>query len=174
MRDLNNLKAGTTLDLNLPPTQIPRQGVNTCGANSVFIFADKPSHLPEPFLYPLATKEIWRQDASIPRKWILLPYHPQTGKPLTQHQIEGHAPLKEYLHNAEEILRSRKGTLLRSAIDRGYWWALLGVGPYAFAPFKVIWEAYGKSRFKPSYPKSYRWAGVARQPIDACVHPVLV
>lgn len=149
VRDLNELDTGTTVDLNLSPAQTPRQGVNTCGANSVFIFQDKPSHLPEAFLYPLATKEIWRQGASHPHKWILLPYHRQTGKPLTHHQIEQHLRLKEYLHTAEETLRSRKGTLLRRAVDRGYWWALLGVGTYSFAPFKVMWEAYGRSRFNP-------------------------
>ena len=149
VQHLNELNTGTPVDLNLSPTQIPRQGVNTCGANSVFIFEDKPSHLPEPFLYPLATKDIWRHDTPIPHKWILLPYHPETGKPLTQHQIEQHPDLKAYLQNAEETLRSRKGTLLRSTINRGYWWALLGVGPYSFAPFKVIWESYGKRQFNP-------------------------
>ena len=34
-------------------------------------------------------------------------------------------------------------------MNRGCWWALLGVGPYAFAPFKVMWEAYGKDQFNP-------------------------
>ena len=149
VRNLNELNIDITVDLNLSPTQTPRQGVNTCGTNSVFIFEDKPSHLPEAFLYPLATKEVWRQEASSPYKWILLPYHRHTGKPLTQRQIEQHIRLKEYLNSAEETLRSRKGTLLRTAIDRGYWWGLLGVGTYAFAPFKVMWEAYGRSRFNP-------------------------
>ena len=149
VRDLNELNTGTTVDLNLSAAQTPRQGVNTCGANSVFIFEDKPLHLPEAFLYPLATKGIWRPEASFSHKWILLPYHQETGKLLTQHQIDHHVSLKEYLQSAEEVLRSRKGTLLRAAIDRGYWWALLGVGPYSFAPFKVIWEAYGKNQFNP-------------------------
>ena len=149
VRNLNELNTGTTVDLNLSPAQMPRQGVNTCAANSAFIFQDKPLHLPEAFLYPLATKEIWRQDASFPHKWILLPHRRETGKPLTQHQIDQHVSLKEYLQSSEEVLRSRKGTLLRATIDRGYWWTLLGVGPYSFAPFKVIWEAYGKSRFNP-------------------------
>ena len=149
VRNLNELNTDKTLDLNLSSAQMPRQGVNTCGANSVFIFEDKPSHLPEAFLYPLATKEIWRGDGLSPHKWILLPYHQQTGKPIPQCQIEQHIDLKKYLQNAEETLRSRKGILLRSAIDRGYWWALLGVGPYSFAPYKVMWEAYGRSRFNP-------------------------
>ena len=149
VRNLNELNTSEVLNVNLSPAQTPRQGVNTCGANAVFIFEDKPSYLPEAFLYPLATKEIWRQDASSPHKWILLPYHRQTGKPLTQHQIEQHASLKEYLREAKETLRSRKGKMLRTAIDKGYWWALLGVGIYSFAPFKVMWEAYGRDRFNP-------------------------
>lgn len=149
VQDLNELNTDTTLEIRLSPEQMPRQGVNTCGANSVFIFYGKPSHLPEQFLYPLATKEMWRQGTSLPCKWVLLPYQRQTGKPLTWNQIRQWDTLKEYLQNAQDVLKARKGTLLRSAINRGNWWALLGVGPYAFAPFKVIWEAYGKSQFNP-------------------------
>ena len=149
VKDLDELNTNTTLEINLSPEQKPRQGVNTCGANSIFIFDNKPSHLPEQFLYPLATKEIWRQNISLPHKWILLPYDPQTGKPLTWHQIKQWHTLKEYLQNAQDALKSRKGTLLQSAMNRGNWWALLGVGPYAFAPFKVIWQAYGKDHFTP-------------------------
>lgn len=149
VKDLDELNMDTTLEIRLSSEQKPRQGANTCGANSVFIFDRKPSHLPEQFLYPLATKEIWRQNTSLPHKWILLPYDPQTGKSLTWHQIEQWSTLKEYLQNAQDALKSRKGTLLRSAINRGNWWALLGVGPYAFAPLKVIWQAYGRSNFTP-------------------------
>lgn len=149
VRNLNELNTDTSFDLNLSPSQKPRQGVNTCGANGIFIFEGKPTHLPEAFLYPLATKEIWQHDHRFPYKWILLPCHQETGKPLTQNQIEQHTDLKNHFQNAEKILRSRKGTFLRSAIDRGYWWGLLGVGTYSFAPFKVMWEAYGKSQFNP-------------------------
>ena len=149
VRDLEELKAGATLEVGLSPEQTPRQGVNTCGANSVFIFDQKPTHLPEQFLYPLATKELWRQQTVLPHKWILLPYHQQTGRPLTWCQIEQFPALRDYLQNVHGVLQARKGVLLRAALKRGNWWALLGVGPYAFAPFKVIWEAYGKDQFNP-------------------------
>ena len=149
VQNLDDLNTKTKLEIRLSAEQKPRQGVNTCGANSVFIFDHKPSHLPEQFLYPLATKEIWRQNTSSPHKWILLPYDPRTGKPLEWHEIEQWDALKVYLQNAEERLKTRKGTLLRSAINKGNWWALFGVGPYAFAPFKVIWQAYGQSDFTP-------------------------
>ena len=149
VQNANELNRDLKLDIHVSSTQTPRQGANTCGANSIFIFQDKPVHLPEMFLYPLATKEIWQQDTLSPCKWILLPYCRQTAKPLTPNQVEKHPRLKEYLQNAQEILKNRKGVLLRSVIDKGYWWALFGVGPYSFAPYKVMWEAYGKSQFRP-------------------------
>ena len=149
VQNLDELNTDTRPEISLSPEQKPRQGVNTCGANSVFIFDHKPSHLPDQFLYPLVTKEIWRQQTPHPHKWILLPYYQNTGKPLTWEEIEGWNTLKAYLQNAQETLKARKGTLLRSAMKRGNWWVLLGVGAYAFAPFKVIWQAYGRDHFTP-------------------------
>ncbi|MDE0685490.1 MAG: hypothetical protein OXI63_21395, partial [Candidatus Poribacteria bacterium] len=118
VQNLDELDTDTTLEMRLPPEQKPRQGVNTCGANSVFIFDRKPSHLPKQFLYPLATKEIWQQNTLLPHKWILLPYHQQTGKPLISEEIEQWDTLKKHLQNAQEVLQARKGTLLRSAINK--------------------------------------------------------
>ena len=162
VRDLNELQTDATLEVSLSPEQAPRQGVNTCGANSVFIFNEKPSHFPDQFLYPLATKELWRQQTGLPHKWILLPYHRQTGKPLTWGQIEQYSALRDYLQSVQKVLQARKGTLLRTALKKGHWWALLGVGPYSFAPFKVIWEAYGKDQFNPiilSSVEEQMWQG---------------
>ncbi len=149
------LQCGDTADLDssikveLSSNQKPRQGVNTCGANSIFMFEDKPTHLPEEFLFPLATKEIWKNGDMAPHKWILLPYNRNTGRPLSWDRIEQYAELRQYLIEVREKLESRKGTLIRSAIAKGVWWSLLGVGLYSFAPYKVIWEAYGKSHFHP-------------------------
>ena len=162
VRDLDELKKMAALAVRLSPEQTPRQGVNTCGANSVFIFHRKPSHLPDEFLCPLATKELWQQQTGLPHKWILLPYHQQTGKPLTWNQIEQYPTLRGYLQNVQEVLQARKGMLLRTALKKGHWWALLGVGPYSFAPFKVMWEAYGKDQFNPiilSSVEGQMWQG---------------
>ena len=149
VQDLNELNTGETLDIRLAPEQKPRQGVNTCGANSIFIFDNKPTHLPDTFLYPLATKEIWEQHTLSPQKWILLPYHQETGKPLTWEQIQQNDTMFTYLLSYQDVLQNRKGTLLQAVINRKNWWAMLGVGPYSFAPFKVIWQAYGKNQFNP-------------------------
>lgn len=151
-RIVENLDDTTTcqiLDISLSPEQKPRQGVNTCGANSVFIFEQKPANLPEQFLYPLVTKEIWRQTTDTPHKWILLPYHRETGKPLDWHSLNKHDTLRDYLQEHQDVLQARRGTLLNASMKRGNWWGLLGVGPYSFAPYKVIWEAYGKDHFNP-------------------------
>ena len=137
------------IDIPLMTEQKPRQGVNTCGANDIFIFEDKPADLPDEFVFPLATKEIWKNEDLRPRKWILLPYDKKTGRPLSWHEIEQYNTLSRYLLKAKDRLQKRKGTLIRSSIDKGVWWSVLGVGPYSFAPYKVIWEAYGKSKFHP-------------------------
>jgi hypothetical protein len=139
-----------TIDVHLSPSQKPRQGVNTCGSNAIFHFREKPTHLEEQFLYPLATKEVWRQSAKRPYKWILLPYDRDTARPLSWPDIEKNSGLEEYLLRFRSALEQRKGTLIRSAIGKGFWWSLLGIGPYSFAPYKVIWEAYGKDLFHPT------------------------
>ncbi len=138
------------IDVALLPTQKPRQGINTCGVNQVFIFDEYPKRLPARFVFPLATKDIWKTGDTAPRRWILLPYDSQTGKPLPWPEIERHPELCRHLIKAKGVLENRAGTLIRASISKGIWWALLGVGPYCFAPYKVIWEAYGKSDFNPT------------------------
>ena len=140
--------ADLDVDVTIKPSQKPRQGVNSCGASSVFIFNEKPTFIDANYIFPLATKEIWRGSTKEPTKWIFLPYNKLTGRPLTEEEvkiIEGF----DYLSNQEKRLKFRKGTLIKSSINKGIWWSLLGVGPYSFAPYKVIWEAYGKHTFSP-------------------------
>lgn len=134
---------------SLPASQKPRQGINTCGANSVFIFTEKPSCLPSDLLFPVADKEMWRGNENGPTKWILVPHDKSTSKPLTWSQIEKYEGLPEYLLSKRGVLETRKGTLIQSAIQNGKWWSLFGVGIYSFAPYKVIWESYGRDQFNP-------------------------
>jgi hypothetical protein len=58
--------------------------------------------------------------------------------------------LQSYLEENNESLRSRKGVMLNAMLNRGHWWAMLGVGEYNFFPYKIVWEAYGKTTFKPT------------------------
>ncbi len=128
--------------------QKPRQGVNPCGASKVFIFDAKPEYLDDQYLFPLASKEIWRKENTKPLKWVFLPYDRMKGKPLNKVKIKTIKGF-DYLCSCKKELENRKGTLIKNFIDKGIWWFLLGVGPYSFAPYKVIWEAYGKHSFLP-------------------------
>ena len=136
--------------INLPigPEQRPRQGANSCGANNVFIFDTYPAFLDGRYIFPLASKETWRTVNAGPSKWIFLPYDLHSGRPLEQELIRNLQGY-EYLKSNREKLQGRRGRFINSLIDRGYWWSLLGVGRYSFAPYKVMWEAYGKSEFNP-------------------------
>lgn len=143
--------------VDIPKEQQPRQGVNTCGTNAIFIFTDKPAFLPDEFLYPLATKELFQQRTLLgirshaeARKWILIPHNPTTGKPLTASEVQSYEALWKYLSKHRLQLQSRKGVLLGAQISRGYWWSLLGVGIYSFLPYKVMWESYGGRIFNPT------------------------
>ena len=137
------------ISLVLQENQQPRQGINTCGANEVFLFDDRPEFVPKEYLFPLLSKELFRGRKLEPSRWIFLPYNSSTGRPAEQYELEKHHILWQYLLKHKTRLLSRKGTMLSATLTRGYWWALLGVGPYCFAPYKVAWEAYGSRDFRP-------------------------
>jgi hypothetical protein len=143
----------------------PRQGINTCGANDVYFFdgltdvseelvrvSNKSRDrvvLPKKFIFPLITSKEFMGTLSNPSKWVLLPYN-ESGKPLEWKQIEQYPELRNYLESNKVVLQSRKGVMLNAMLKRGYWWAMLGVGGYNFFPYKVVWEAYGKTNFNPT------------------------
>ncbi|MDR1316079.1 MAG: hypothetical protein LBK13_04315 [Spirochaetales bacterium] len=136
--------------------QQPRQGVNTCGANEVYIFDEFPRSLPAAYVFPLITAGVLQGKTREPEKWILLPYR-RDGKILNHGELE-EAGLYEYFQRHRQRLENRKGVLLRSALNRGLWWALLGVGAYNFTACKVVWQAYGKKVFSPLVLSNWRSA----------------
>ncbi|MDB0037820.1 SAM-dependent DNA methyltransferase [bacterium] len=157
---------------NFKPIQLdkdstPRQGINTSGANSVFFFnayqdidedtcmVNDTYLLPKKFVYPLLVAENFRESSLSPKKWVLLPYT-QNGRPLEMKIILSHPTLWDYLQLKQTALKSRKGKMIQTWRDRGYWWALLGVGKYNFSKHKVVWEAYGRKTFEPTI-FSGRW-----------------
>ena len=165
--ELDQIKAAAPITVR--SDQKPRQGANTCGANHVFIFDEYPADLPAEFIFPLLTKECFRKTHSPPLKFILLPYHQTTGKPLTEAELGRHHALRAYLNRHRDALANRKGTMLGAWMKRGAWWACLGVGKYSFAPYKVVWEAYGKSTFTPQVFSAFQGRPWPRTP-SARVH----
>jgi len=150
--------------IQLPQESIPRQGINTCGANYIYFFdkCDKIDNelvsvsndkqfniiLPSKFLYPLITSNQFINDDLIPNKWVLLPYDVD-GSLLEVNQLQSHPELYYYFLQHEFILKNRKGVMIQSIIKRGRWWSLLGVGFYNFYPYKLVWEAYGRKTLRP-------------------------
>lgn len=144
----------------VPSYAKPRQGINTCGANSIFFFEEyialgnglckvnSKYILPQKFIFPLITTKNF-VDATKPNKWVLLPYNQDTGKPLANDELNQHTTLADYLRQFQDCLEKRKGTMLNAYIKRGLWWSLLGVGKYNFSKYKIVWEAYGKKVFRP-------------------------
>jgi len=146
---------------------IPRQGINTCGANDVFLFnsfqsidennclMDNEYILPSAYIFPLLTKNNFKGEAGkvmLPEKWVLLPYN-LNGKILSQAQLDAEPYLKAYLNRFKNWLQHRRGKLIQTQVNKGLWWAMLGVGKYNFMPYKIVWEAYGRKSFKPQLVK---------------------
>ena len=165
-RDAQSFRAFRTFSkIEVPSKSKPRQGINTCGANGVFIFdsvitldnetasASNKVHtnvtLPLKYLFPMVMKDNFTQAEPVPQRFVLLPYDVSSGKPLEKTDLKKKPSLYNYLLSQRTILQTRKGTLINVWISKGYWWALLGVGKYSFTSHKVAWEAYGKDTYLP-------------------------
>ena len=156
----------------------PRQGINTCGANDIYFFdtlsavneelvsvSNKSKSnivLPKKFVFPLITSKEFKSETTSPSKWVLLPYN-TNGKPLEWKQIQMFPELKIYLEENRDSLQGRKGVMLNAMLNRGHWWAMLGVGEYNFFPYKIVWEAYGKTSFNPTIFESHWQANQSLQ-----------
>lgn len=133
--------------------QTPRQGINTCGANDVFIFDELPPSLNEKYLYPLVTTKLLKGTIDAPEKYILLPYH-KNGKPLSFAELESEG-LSDYFNKHKSKLQNRKGVLINSQIKKDIWWGLIGLGPYSFCKYKIIWSSFGSKEFSPIVLSKY-------------------
>lgn len=151
--------------LELPQIHIktenkPRQGLNTCGANKLFIFDEMKMIderlcrvsrketsviLPAELIYPLIGAEQFKKN--IKNRYVFLPYN-TNGRVKTEVELQQFPEALAYLIKHKKTLCSRKGTLIQNSIKKGLWWSFMGIGPYSFAPWKVVWEAYGKKEFR--------------------------
>ena len=119
-----------------------RQGINTLGANGVFFFDRKPD-LEEELIRPLLRSGDVGENRAEASRWVLLPYS-QKGELLTEGDLaESYPRAWGYLCSCRKKLEGRK-----SRFARKNWYALFGIGPYTFAPYKVIWRAMGAKRLE--------------------------
>ena len=145
----------------------PRQGVNTGGANRILFgeivegslrddfvvfkngLGDAVS-IESRFLFPLICREQFKSGNEVlPSKFVLMCHDSVTGKAVSE-DVLGMAPsTKDYLYSYRESLVARKGVLMNAHISKGKYWALLGVGRYNFAHYKLVWLTAGQKSFLP-------------------------
>ncbi len=151
--------------IHIPKSAMPRQGLNTCGANYLYFFNKKSLHanddyylmsnekiqnvpIPKKYLYPLLTKENFKAPELNEEKWVFLPYQ-KNGKVISMEQLAEYPLCYNFYQKHQGVLKNRKGVIIQNMIRRNHWWALLGVGKYNFQPYKIIWQAYGANEFNP-------------------------
>jgi hypothetical protein len=157
------VEAPAIIKIKIPRESKPRQGINACGANQIMFFdklkhvdnktviisnADREIHIESSVVFPMVHRTNFRGSNRSEKKWVILPYH-HDGTIFSENDLKNYPMLNEYLFSQKEQLESRRGKFLRAKINKGYYWAMLGVGKYNFWPYKIIWEAYGKHDFSP-------------------------
>lgn len=172
--------------ISLPKYCQPRQGINTCGANDIFFFdiheildhdrvrlSNKLGDniiVSKKYIFPLTVSATLTSSYPKPEKVILVP-HFDNGNPIDLETLSKDKTLFNYLSKYQSMLRSRKGILINTWINRGFWWALMGVGEYSFAPYKIMWKAFGDSIFTPKVltPDSYFGSWQGNQSLNAYI-----
>ena len=146
--------------------QVPRQGMNTGGLNKVFLLERESSNrsrlapieqfsngygvsveISTDFVFPLMNGSLFGGRMPKKEKYILC-LHDKDGSPLPFDRITRLFGVSEYILQYAKEMKDRKGVLIQSQIKKGYFWSLLGVGPYSFSPVKVAWESLGKHAFR--------------------------
>lgn len=165
--------------IKVPEGAVPRQGVNCGGGSEAFLIENIEmtdsgrvrvtnkkgieGYLPAELVYPLMSPSCFTAGGDIgePERWIFIPYR-RDGKVMSAGELSEWPDAVAWLELHRDLLENRKGALLHRYCTKGIYWALLGVGPYAFAPWKLGWEAYGRSYFMPrifSSEKGDFWQG---------------
>ena len=147
-----------------------REGVNTGGANGVYYLelqgstgvggkvlvknltrgAKRPvpevkAWLEGELIYPLLRgRDILRWHAE-PGAYILLTHgEGEKLQAIPEAEMALHYPnTARYLQQFAPILKERRTRVVRGLMARGPYYSLFGIGPYTFAPYKVVWLRIG-------------------------------
>ncbi|MEO1166598.1 MAG: N-6 DNA methylase, partial [Chloroflexota bacterium] len=97
-------------------------------------------------IYPLLRgRDVNRWQAD-PTVHILMLQNPETRQGYDAEWLTTHYPLTyAYIQQFEDALRQR-ATLKRYFDEDVPFWTMFNVGTYTFAPYKVIWHGFGRSR----------------------------
>ena len=122
------------------------------------------------YVFPLTVSSTLTTSNPKPEKVILVP-HFDSGKPIDLATLKKDEALFGYLSKYKSVLQSRKGILINTWINKGFWWALMGVGEYSFASYKIMWKAFGSSIFTPKVlkPDSYLGSWQGNQSLNAYI-----
>ena len=170
------IKADSFKKIDVEDWQMPRQGMNTGGLHKAFILEKPPQELntlsaidvfengygtkvqlSTEFIKPLIDGKLFSGNAVRRARYILC-LHDEKGLPLSEQKVREQFGVWDYLTKHKEDMISRKGVLIQSAIKKGRFWALIGVGPYSFSDYKVVWESLGKKVFR-AIVLSGEWQG---------------
>ena len=164
----NNSEYNKINKIQVEYISIPRQGINTCGANYVYFFEEyfkldsnfvklknkffENLIIEKQFVYPVLTKSNFENTNVVKKnseknKWVILPYN-TNGKVLDSTEIIKYKFLYSHFIKNKEILNNRKGIMLNSFYKKNIWWSMLGVGVYNFYKFKLAWYSYGSKEFE--------------------------
>ena len=162
--------------VKISKNQQPRQGMNSCGLNKVFILEREYNKgirlndvniltngygeelkMESDFIFPLLNTASFGGKKPKVQKFILCPYR-KDGRELSRDEIEQYPHMAKYLRKFKEEMLNRKGVLIRNKMKKGMYWSMLGVGPYSFSGWKVVWEAMGRREFRATVVPG-RWQG---------------
>jgi hypothetical protein len=163
---------GEFVKIQVPKSSKTRQGINTGGRNNLFFgeivkgtLADRvltfrnldkeEFEIESKFIYPVAMRENFKSKDMKPTRYVLLCHDENTGKAIDLEELRQYPLTYEYLASKKSLLNSRKGVLVNVNISKGIYWGLLGVGPYSFAPFKIIWLTAGQTNWSPHLMDNY-------------------
>lgn len=166
---LNNDSIGCISDrslIDIPKQSRPRQGLNTAGANSIFFgeisegtlndelvmfknLENVEFKIESELVFPLLARENLKNQIKKPIKYVIVCHDPDSGKPFDRKKMASYKYASKYFKNNCEKLSNRRGVLIQSQISKYGYWSLFGVGPYAFAPIKIVWLTAGEKEYLP-------------------------
>lgn len=140
-REVNLIKSGSDLvedgrAILKKSEYTARQGVNTLGANSIFIFKSQPPFKSDLIKPLLKSSDITGFNCT-PSYFILYPY--KNGKPIAEEDLKkNYSNEYNYLFKNKETLSNRKSRFVNKC-----WYGLFGVGEYTEKEYKVVWRGLG-------------------------------